>query len=1065
MRKTLLFALLVGLPLCLMAELPHRSVSTMKKLPEASVREQTARRQVSAPAYRAAEVPADAVEVPFTHQMGKSQADLYPKFDLNEDKKGWSHMTSYAACTGPNKDIAQANDDWMLSPAVHLFAGKSYTASFGEGLNTVGANKIGLLAFYMGGSQEPSAMTRELIATHEIKVKYDKNTAQPTQEVEFTVDEDGYYYFGFHSTTTLENTAIITLYDFSVIESGSKVIPPAAGELSYELAPKGELKATVQYTAPLKDIEGGDLEKISKVEVKTNWLVTHTFTDVVPGQVLKFETALNNNGYNRIEATAYVDDTPGEAAKILDFYAGPDNPLPVENVKATLSDDFKTVTLSWDAVGETGENGGYVDASKVTYYIFDAFGSYYDPAIATTDQTKIVLDYSDFAAQDFVAYQVTAGIDEIYYSLATNSNIVVIGQPDSTPWHESFSDACYQQMWVIDPASDSSMLTGTMYDNELQTNADDEDAEPEYLNSHDADNGFFYFMPMSKDGVYGFYSAKIDVSKAARPVFEFWYQGKGSLLQALVGKDGSQPESVRDIDLMQNPTDDWTLCRIDLSEYKTAGYIQVGVRLKAIHNDDEHIWSVPLDNMRVIDLVENDIRISSMSGKRSVASGESAMLTVALENIGEKDCEAVGVEMFSNGVKAAEKEIGTIATGKVTSFVFAVPATVLDDRLDVAVEVKAAGDMNAANNKAGTVIEVVHPEVPGVEGLAATDAGAGKVELQWTAPSLAGLLEPQAMTEDFENPDYEALTIENFGGWQMIDKDRGKTYSFIGDTKNPYRTLPMAFQLYDPVKAGVPSDSYIDIAPHSGNTLLVAWSAKGPNDNWLISPRLSGNEQTVTFFARSFTSYIPESFEVLYGSEADGEFTKINAVENYPADGEVSEDWTQYKAVVPAGANYFAIRHNAYDSYALLVDDICFEAASKLPADTRVEGYNVYRDGVKLTAEPVAETSYAEIPGVQGVFTYRVSAVYNMAESRACDGVAVTLGSSGIGTAEAGEVVITGGDKIRVTGAEGLPVTVASVDGKVVYSTPSAASTVEVEASTGIYLVQGGSRISKVTVR
>ena len=58
------------------------------------------------------------------------------------------------------------------------------------------------------------------------------------------------------------------------------------------------------------------------------------------------------------------------------------------------SEDYKHVTLSWEPVGETGESGGYVDTEKVIYYVFDAFGSYTDPPIAQTEKTSITFDYS-----------------------------------------------------------------------------------------------------------------------------------------------------------------------------------------------------------------------------------------------------------------------------------------------------------------------------------------------------------------------------------------------------------------------------------------------------------------------------------------------------------------------------------------------------------------------------------------------------------------------------------------------------------------------------------------------
>ena len=97
------------------------------------------------------------------------------------------------------------------------------------------------------------------------------------------------------------------------------------------------------------------------------------------------------------------------------------------------------------------------------------------------------------------------------------------------------------------------------------------------------------------------------------------------------------------------------------------------------------------------------------------------------------------------------------------------------------------------------------------------------------------------MCEDFESDGYAPLTIEDFGDWTMVDADKKKTYTFMDDQLNPYRTSPMAFQVYDPVLAGVPQDYLIDVEPHGGDRFLAAWSCQGLNDNWLISPELDGS--------------------------------------------------------------------------------------------------------------------------------------------------------------------------------------------------------------------------------
>ena len=61
----------------------------------------------------------------------------------------------------------------------------------------------------------------------------------------------------------------------------------------------------------------------------------------------------------------------------------------------------------------------------------------------------------------------------------------------------------------------------------------------------------------------------------------------------------------------------------------------------------------------------------------------------------------------------------------------------------------------------------------------------------------------------------------------------------------------------------------------------------------------------------------PESFRVLYSTtdKLPDSFIEVDAVENYPANGVVPEEWTEFKATLPAGAKYFAINHDAYDTY------------------------------------------------------------------------------------------------------------------------------------------------------
>ena len=971
------------------------------------------------------------VTVPFSHTLGKNEAAtntaLYSLIDANNDGRTWKigGFTGYSVCMKPNADEITQSDDWLVSPKIELIAGEEYIMSYDEGctLTSTGDN----LEVMIGKGATAAEMTTAIVANHEFTNK-DFQTKQAT----FTVTEDGLYHIGFHVTSQKATSGNVKIRNFAITKASLIVDPPAAGKIAYQLFPKGELKASVTYTAPTKTVGGAALDAISKVVITDTKKNSYTYENVAPGATVTAEAELENGSYNKIEAVAFVkniegEDVAGETAIASGFYAGLDNPLPPENATARLSDDGNKVVVSWDPVSETGENGGYVDPAKVEYYIFDAFGSPYDPALATTKSTTYEFDFTGTTQQDFKAYQITAGMEEMYYSLATNTNIVTIGTPFTPPFYESFSDGNFAQTWGVDPESDYNMQVGTILDNQLQTNTEDETAEPEYLNSQDSDNGFLFFLPIDKDEQFGLFSGKIDISAAENPVLEFFYQGKGSAIDAMIAVDGAAFETAKTIDLKETPTTGWTLAQIDLKPYRQSKFVQIELRVRAIHNDDTHTWSVPIDNIRVRDLTDNDLRVVSLAAPAKATGGKSVTLTAKIENLGTKESPASTATLYRNGEKVAERQIAAMAANAVTAVNFSDDARLDDDSpVEYKVVVESKGDEDPSNNTATATMEVEMPIYPTVTGLAAA-VDESKVTLTWNAADFSSLTQPSEATEDFENPSYQPLTIENFGDWTMVDGDGQKTYYITNwkETNNPYRTYPMAYQLYNPEVAGVAPEFLVDVPPHSGSQLLIGWSCQGQNDNWLISPQLPGTAQTISFFARSFTIGFPESFEVLYSTTdtALESFKKIDAVENYPANNEVPEQWTEFKASLPEGTKYFAIRHMSYDSYALYIDDITYIGGPAVPEDFKLLGYNIYRDGTKVNSDLIAGTSYTDGLDTAGTYRYRVSTVYNYGESRHSEAVEAVVENSGIGdiTADYAEPEYYNLQGIRIDAADILP--------------------------------------------
>ena len=146
------------------------------------------------------------------------------------------------------------------------------------------------------------------------------------------------------------------------------------------------------------------------------------------------------------------------------------------------------------------------------------------------------------------------------------------------------------------------------------------------------------------------------------------------------------------------------------------------------------------------------------------------------------------------------------------------------------------------------------------------------------------------------------------------------------------------------------SDFSATFGANSGSKFLAALYRQdmGTTDDWAISPELSGDAQTITFFARSYDAQYPEKIEMLYstGSLNPDDFIPVKTVAKVP--GDYTEDgsavkFTEMSFDVPAGAKYFAIRSCATDSFMLELDDFSYVPAGT--SELTLTGYEVYQIG------------------------------------------------------------------------------------------------------------------------
>lgn len=257
-------------------------------------------------------------------------------------------------------------------------------------------------------------------------------------------------------------------------------------------------------------------------------------------------------------------------------------------------------------------------------------------------------------------------------------------------------------------------------------------------------------------------------------------------------------------------------------------------------------------------------------------------------------------------------------------------------------------------------------------------------------------VEGTTVYDSFEN--YSPWLISNVGDWTLYDGDKAGTYGFGGITY-PHMKDAVSFIVFNPWQVSGISSNEMDLFasvfnPRSGKQFMLANAATidtgTPTNDWLISPALSGEEQTVSFWVKAPNDNVtnndqyqnagPETFDVYYSEDDNNpsSFIKINKESL-----EATCNWTKHEIDLPEGALYFAVVYTTtggltaynFEPNYFCVDDVTYKTGG-----LKVMGYNVYRDG-ELAKKLDANTTTWTDTEANGTHTYVVITVYANGES------------------------------------------------------------------------------------
>lgn len=971
-----------------------------------------------------------AYNAPFSLDMKLEDNFLLHKVvDANNDNKTWNYG---GGRTRYSYSLRYTGDDWLFSPNVRLEAGNVYV--FEASVSSFSPDIPERIEVLFGNAQEVDAMTRPVVGPTVVQTA---SGTDLTLKGVLKPQTTGSYNIGFHALSDAYSNYLY-LNSYGIGEAISASAPAQVSDITVKADQIGDLKVAISFKAPA--VSFGDTPLSEGVTVKVcrgeemiserRYAAGETvdIEDIVPskGDYTYTFVPVNNAGQQGVPVSHAV-------------YVGPKAPSPMNKEAAKLKETSPGhFRLEWEPV-TTDVSGTTLPPSNITYDVFAVvqgedgltLGEKLNDAPITT------------AAFDHITEPVKA--QHMVYLAVRASNRDVTGDAivastlagEDYPLPVRLSSAADLRNCVIFYGGAGTIAIGS--------------TEQGYQ-AQDGDDGYFVFQNGAPEDITYIQTGKIAVG-GDNPTLSFYLMPLAdddvnitSVYIEVEGEMQQQPlMTIKHSDLVP---EEWNKQKVSLLPYlgKTVTF--------AIFAQCVNIRFTLIDNIQVKDELPYDVS-ARISAPASVKADKEFTVVVNLTNEGSEDTGSFSVDLLKNGKVAATRELAHgIGADESGQLMFRQTLGLHDSSTTTYQAVVNYGaDMNPANDKTQEVaVRRSLSHLPMVSGLDGAQSEEGNI-LTWDAMDL-DREQPVMKTDTFEDAESWA---HQHGDWVFMDMDESPVSGLKGIT------IPG-------IAPGVTTSSFFvfDCADEEFNTTFDALEGSrylaslAPNnksqvDDWAISPMLSGQTQTISFWAKSYHGSYLEKIEVYYSLEGIDmeDFLKLEDFGSRV----VSDMWTEYTAELPDGTRHFAIRSCATGGFILMVDDISYMVLGTVDANLR--GYNIYCDGVKLNDTPVAEPTYTHSGASGEDHTYRVSAVFDKGESELS--APLTLTKSGITQAGATSLkVAVEGKAIVVTGAANNRVVINGVDGRTLHTADGDTRVIMPQA---VYLVTVGRKTFKVIVR
>lgn len=890
---------------------------------------------------------AQTQELPYLQDFSSGFGDMTV---INKDESSPTFITtqyngySYGPGISYTGSADYTADDYIVSPALNIEAGKVYTVTLMYKSSTTGrAYNVSI-----AGGSSPENIDETLIEGIEISNGYSFETFTG----KFTATTSGIYHIAMHVTSEA-GTGSVYFDNFEVSAGVAAKAPASVTDLMATAGVANE-KYVVDLAcrAPLLDFGGNALQDpMSVIATRNDGKEIYTASGIVAGTEITFTDTEPLETSATYTVMVYNDfgESPKAEANVTPVFAAP---MAVTGLTATLEDN--NIIVKWDAVDKAASDNGIFIAQDVRYTVQRNIGTTKTVVAENIAETTFT-DPANIpeSGQDAVSYSVTAWF-KTKAGKITASNQVIVGNPYSGEYAESFANYSYQtKTWTTTPGSSVwSVGSSSSYNPACDAQDGDEgllkaqntgtehaQISSPYINVGELKNPRLDFYVYQDNSMT--YDNKIEVmiqtADANMPL--------GNAIAVNGGEKGWNkfefflPQTVKDSDF-----------RI-VFDASPGGYAYVCI-----------------DNITIKDILDNNLAVTELAVPSTTKPGDTISLDATIVNKGANTAEAFNMEFYANDSLIGTADGTTIEAGssKVISLPFEICPQMASKTLAFTATVVWQADQSDIDNSITANTEVNTNNYPLPKNLTAT-AGKGTVSLTWERPEISTEAEQTSIAEGFDEWTSGSTTAEK--GWIFIDADGVNAKGIGGVNSN----TPMAAMVAENV-------SYYEA--HSGTKMLGIsrpYSFRDTSDEWIVSPEVIGG-QTVTFYVASYSSYgypyYDDEYTLHYstGGTTPEDFLIIGETRKIK-----SQPWVEVSFELPVDATRFAIHTTKIGNDGLLLDDFNFIQGVK---PLQLKGYNIYRDGKKIATTDGETTSFSDAAvETEKEYTYTVSAIYDRGES------------------------------------------------------------------------------------